>query len=86
MTQMALVMGLTRFWPYLGLRVQRLGHVGGIDRGHDDDPDAVAAAALSCSASWRSNLPRMVPQQQPGAKPDHSIGVELELTRDRLHA
>jgi len=25
-------------------------------------------------------------QQQPGAKPDHSIGVELELTRDRLHA
>ena len=25
--------------------VQHLGHTGGIDRGHDDDPDLVAAAA-----------------------------------------
>jgi hypothetical protein len=25
--------------------VERLGHVGGVDRGHDDDPDVVAAAA-----------------------------------------
>jgi len=64
--------------------VQRLGHAGGVDRGYDDDPDAVAA--LSCSASWRSNSPRMVPQQQPGAKLDHSTGMELELTRDRLYA
>ena len=25
--------------------VQRLGHIGGVDRGHDDNPDVVAAAA-----------------------------------------